>query len=84
MKANGKVNKEEGRTIFKKTGDATGQGRNSQHGKLTEGEGSVQLTSLNKLVWFSSAPFYIANMIYRFTKQAILMRRSTVLSHPVQ
>ncbi len=29
-----------------------------------------------------SAPFYIENIIHFFTKQAILMRRSTVLSLP--
>jgi hypothetical protein len=29
---------------------------------------------------FRSAPFYIENIIYRFTKQATLIRRSTVLN----
>ena len=32
----------------------------------------------------ASAPFDIANVIYSFTKQATLLRRSTVLSHPLQ
>ncbi len=48
-------------------------------GSLTEGEGSVQLTSL-----FRSAVFYIENFIYLFPKQGILIRRSTVLSLPLQ
>ncbi len=33
---------------------------------------------------FRSAPLYIENSIYLFTKQATLMRRSTVLSLPPQ
>jgi len=34
--------------------------------------------------YFRSAPFYIEHIIYLFTKQATLMRRSTVLSLPSQ
>jgi len=48
-------------------------------GSPTEGAGSVQLTSL---YWL--APFLIENIICVFTKQATLMRRSTVLSLPLQ
>ncbi len=44
-------------------------------GTLTDGEGSVQLTS---------AAFDIENIIYFFTKQATLIRRSTELSLPFQ
>jgi hypothetical protein len=47
-------------------------------GSLTEGGGSVLLTSLYLLV----AHFYTRNIIYLFTKQVTLMRRSTVLSLP--
>ncbi len=47
-------------------------------GALTEGEGSVQLTSLFSLVLISS--FYTEIFLRFFTKQAILKRRSTVLS----
>ncbi len=48
-------------------------------GSLTEGEGSVQLTSLYELVYMSS--FYIKNNVNVFlTKQATLMRRSAALS----
>ncbi len=42
--------------------------------------GSVQLTSLNQ---FRSAHFKIKNIIFLFTKQATLMRKSTVLSFPL-
>ncbi len=52
-------------------------------GTLTEGGGSVQLTSLYTN-WFRYDPFNIANIIYCLTKQFTLMRRSTVLSPPVQ
>ncbi len=45
-------------------------------------EGSAQLTSLYQPV--SVSYFYNENIIYLFTKQATLMRRSTVLSHPLQ
>ncbi len=48
-------------------------------GSLTEYGDSVQLTSLYK-----TASFSIENVIYLFTKQATLMRRSSVLSHPLQ
>jgi hypothetical protein len=49
---------------------------------LTEGEGSVQLTSFTN--WIRTAHFYIENIIFLFTKQATLMRRPTVLSCPPQ
>jgi hypothetical protein len=45
------------------------------HGTPTEGEGSVQLTSLLRLISFD-----IANIIYTFTKQTTLMRWLTELS----
>jgi len=46
-------------------------------GSLTEGEGLVQLTSLYLLVLISSF------LIKTFTKHVALMRRSTVLSLPL-
>jgi len=46
-------------------------------GSLTEGKGSVQLTSL-------SAAFVNENFIYSFTKQATLMRKSTIQSPPLR
>ncbi len=46
-------------------------------GTLTEGEGSVQLTSLYQIV-------YITYIFYYFTKQTALLRRSTILSLPFQ
>ncbi len=46
---------------------------------LLKRKGSVRLTSLYQLVAFD-----FANIIYRFTKQATLMRRSTGLSLPLQ
>ncbi len=57
-------------------------------GSLTEGKSSVRLTSLYKIayIWphctnLSIPPaFVISNIIYFFTKQVSLMRRSTVLS----
>jgi len=55
---------------------------NLDHGNLTEGEGSVQLTSFYNQS--RSAAIDIANIISLFTKHATLARRSTVLSHPVQ
>jgi hypothetical protein len=33
---------------------------------------------------YGSAPFYVENFIYLYTKLATLMRRSTVLSLPLQ
>ncbi len=50
-------------------------------GSLTEGKGSIQLTSFYQV---RSAPFYIENIIYSLTKQVTKMRRSTVLSIPLQ
>jgi hypothetical protein len=49
---------------------------------LTEREDSEQLTSKYQLV--SSAAFNNENITYFFTKQATLMRRSIVLSLPLQ
>jgi hypothetical protein len=49
-------------------------------GSLTEGEGSVWLTSLYQLVQINS--FFIEMLFTFFTKQATLIRRSTVLSFP--
>jgi hypothetical protein len=46
-------------------------------GNLTYGEGSEQLTSSYQI---RPAHFYIENTKYLFTKQATLIRRSTVLS----
>jgi hypothetical protein len=51
-------------------------------GTLTEGEGSVQLTSLYYL--FRLASFEIEHIIYFFTKHASLMRRSTAQSLGLQ
>ncbi len=48
-------------------------------GTLTEGKGSLQLTSL-----ITSAAFHIAKNKLLFAKQATLMRRSRVLSLPLQ
>ena len=53
----------------------------THQGSLTKGKGSVQLTSLYQLVQISC--FYFKNIIYFFTKQATLMRRSIVLSLPL-
>jgi len=43
-----------------------------EQGTLTEGEGSVLLTSLYLLFWISS--FYIKNIIYFFTKQETIIK----------
>jgi len=51
-------------------------------GVLTEGEGSVQLTSLYQLVQISRFEHW--KIYIFFTKQAILLRRSTVLNLPLQ
>ncbi len=51
-------------------------------GSLTEGEGSVQLTSFYCLV--KTTCFLYWKYYYLFTNQATLMRRSTVLSLPIQ
>ncbi len=51
-------------------------------GTLTDGEGSVQMTSLYKQ--HVSAHFYTENMINLVPQQSTLMRRSTVLSFPLQ
>jgi hypothetical protein len=52
-------------------------------GGLTEEEGSVQLTSLSQLVQISC--FLKVKLYFSIiTKQPILMRRSTVLSLPLQ
>ncbi len=53
--------------------------RSFQQGSLTEGEASVQLASLLR-----SAPLYIENIIYFFTKQVTLKRSFTVLCIPPQ
>ncbi len=57
---------------------------NSKQGPLTEGEGSVQLTSLYKLI--RSAAFVTANVFtyYFLTKQPTLMRRPTVMTINVE
>ncbi len=55
--------------------------RNLKQGTLTEGEGLVQLTSLYKTFKISC---FNTTFFYFFTKQATLMRRSTVLSLPLQ
>jgi hypothetical protein len=47
---------------------------------LTVGISSVQLTSLYKLVYIS---YFLYWKHFRLTKQATLMRRSTVLSLPL-
>ncbi len=53
------------------------------NGTLTEGNGSVQLTSCTNS--FRSAVFYIENIIYLFSKkQGTLMRRSSVQSLSLQ
>jgi hypothetical protein len=59
----------------------------SKKSKLTlpgnpNSEGSKWLTSL--YILFVLADSYIENIIYIFTKQATLMRRSTVLTLPLQ
>ncbi len=54
----------------------------SGQGILTKREGSVQLTSCKN--YFRSAHFYIENIIFVVTKQAVLLRRSTVLILPPQ
>ncbi len=48
---------------------------NIRRGTLTEGEGSVRLTS-----FLDQLPLVVKNIFYYFTKQ----RRSTVLSLPLQ
>ncbi len=52
-------------------------------GSLTEGEGSLRLTSLYKLVWIGSFLHWKYYLPF-LQKQAVLMRRSTVLSLPLQ
>ncbi len=56
---------------------------NMKQGTLTEGEGSVQLTSL---YYFRSATFDTANnyLLLFFTKQVTLNKRSTVQSLSLQ
>jgi len=56
--------------------------RHKPQGFLPEGERSVQLSSLSLLVQIIC--FLYSNMIFLFTKRAILTRRSTVLSLPLQ
>ncbi len=53
-----------------------------KQGSLTEGEGSLQLTSLYQLV--EQFLFIVKILFTFFTKQATLIRRSTVLSLPPQ
>jgi hypothetical protein len=66
-----KVAKLEPILLLKFEANATNQG------SLTEGEGSVRLTSsLDQLL------FILKILLTSFTKQATLMRRSTVLSCP--
>jgi hypothetical protein len=55
--------------------------RERDQGILAEREGSIQLISLNSLVQISL--FFILKNIILFTKEAILIRRSTVLSLPL-
>jgi hypothetical protein len=55
--------------------------RERDQGILAEREGSLQLISLYGLVQISL--FFILENIILFTKQAILIRRSIVLSHPL-
>ncbi len=57
------------------------QARRTQ-GTLTEGYGSVQLTSLYLLARL--AVFDIESIIYIFEKQTTILRSSTVLSLPLQ
>jgi hypothetical protein len=49
-------------------------------GSLTEGEGSVRLTSLYS---FDQLLFILKVLFTSFTKQATLMRGTTVLSPPL-
>ncbi len=53
-------------------------------GTLTEGKGSVRLTSLYLLVWISSFLHWKYYLFTFLTKQATLLRRSIVLSPPLQ
>jgi hypothetical protein len=58
--------------------------REPHQGILTEGEGSVRLTSVNELVLISCF-FNTEKLLFiLFTKWAFLIRRSTVLSLPFQ
>jgi hypothetical protein len=63
--------------VIRRVIDALVQAVEGDQGTLTE-EGSVQLTSLPQLVLILKA------LLFFLTKQAILSRRSTVLSLPLQ
>jgi hypothetical protein len=56
----------------------------TNQGRLTEVEGYVRKTSLYPFSLFRFSSHYFENIIYLFTKQPTLTRRSTVLSRPPQ